>query len=124
MKIDKDYKGLIDEGYRYKIEGDIKTTENLVIDLDKGLFVTGYIQAGGYIYSGKSIQAGGSIKAGWYIKANGSIKAKGNIKSYGVVNHGILKELGLPEESDDKTEDKTEDAMKLLKEKGYRIIKV
>jgi len=138
MRIDKDYKGLIDEGYRYKIEGDIITTESLVIDLNKGLYVTGCIEADGDIKSGWSIEAGwfikaggsiesggyiysvGSIKASWSIKANGSIEADVDIKAGGVVNHGILKELGLPEESDDKTEE----AMKLLKEKGYRIVKV
>ena len=94
MRIDKDYKGLIDEGYRYKIEGDIKTTENLVIDLDKGLFVTGYIQAGGYIYSGKSIQAGGSIKAGWYIRAGESIYSGGYIEAGESIYSGGIIESG------------------------------
>ena len=46
MIIDKNYKGLIDEGYRYKIEGDIETTEFLKINLDKGLYVTGSFKAG------------------------------------------------------------------------------
>ena len=81
MVINKKYKGLIDEGWRYKIEGDIETTEELEIDLDKGLYVSGsiktgeYIKAGGFIEAGEYIKAGGFIEAGWFIKAGGSIEA-------------------------------------------------
>ena len=57
MVIDKKFKGLVKEDYRYVFNGDIETTENLEIDLDMRLFVTG------------SIEAGGSIKAGWSIEA-------------------------------------------------------
>jgi hypothetical protein len=88
MVINKKYKGLIDEGYRYKIEGDIETTEGLETDLDKGLYVTGYIKAGGYI------EAGGSIEAGWYIEAGGSIKAGRYIKAGGLIEAGGSIEAG------------------------------
>ena len=37
----------------------------------------------------------------------------------GAVGYGILKETGLEPEDDDRTEE----AMKLLREKGYKIIK-
>ena len=54
MKILKTDKRLIDEGYRYKIEGDlISETFIDLTDLDKTFFVSGFIKAGG------SIEAGG-----------------------------------------------------------------
>ena len=74
MKILKTDKILIDEGYRYKIQGNlISESEIDLTDLDKPLYVIGYIEAG------KSIEAGGSIKAGGSIEAGGSIKAGGFI---------------------------------------------
>ena len=227
MKIDKNYKGLVKEDNRYVFNGNIMTTENLEIDLDMSLYVTGsikvadyiiagedieagefikagwsieagesikagefieagefikagwsikageYIKAGEFIKAGWSIEAGGSIKAGEFIEAGESIKAGGSIEAGesikaggssgivaglsitcknslsfglkafagicswrditdeektitcgklegGTVEYGILKETGLEEGEDD---DKTEEAMKLLKEKGYKIIK-
>ena len=57
MQITSKTKGVVDEGWRYKYEGDIETREGLEITLDKGLYVTG------------SIKAGESIKAGRYIRA-------------------------------------------------------
>jgi hypothetical protein len=217
MKIDKKFKGLVKEDFRYVFYGDIETTESLEIDLDMGLFVTGRIKAGESIKAGGSIEAGwsikagesieaggsiesgGSIKAGWSIQAGESIKAGGSIKagesieaggsieahwsiqagesikagesieaggSYGIVaglsitckttlsfglrlfagtcnwrkivnedktitcgklengtiEYGILKETGLKEKVEG--DDKTEEAMKLLKEQGYRIVKI
>ena len=171
MKITKDFEGLVKEDYRYVLNGDIKTTENLEIDLDMTLFVTGsieageYIKAGGYIEAGRSIEAGEYIEAGWYIEAGEFIKAGESIKagwSYGIIaglsitckgilsfglkafagicnwreisdedktitcgklesgtiEYGILRETGV-EESDDKTQE----AMRLLKEQGYKIIR-
>ena len=165
MVIDKKFKGLVKEDYRYVFNGNIEITENLEIDLDMGLFVTGYIEAGGSIEAGWYIEAGGYIKAGGYIEAGGSIKAGESIKaggSYGIVaglsitckgtlsfglkafagvysrrevineektitcgklesgtiEYGILRETGV-EESDDKTQE----AMRLLKEKGYKIVR-
>ena len=108
----------------------------------------GSIKASGSIKADGSIKAGGSIEAGGYygIVAGLSIVCKGTLsfglKIYagicswreiseeektvtcgkfngGVVEYGILKETGLEEEKDDKTEE----AMKLLKERGYKIVK-
>jgi len=195
MKIDKNYKGLVKEDNRYVFNGNIMTTENLEIDLDMSLYVTGsikvadyiiagedieageYIKAGLFIKAGEdikagwsieaggSIEAGESIKAGWSIEAGGSIEAGESIKAGGssgivaglsitcknslsfglkafagicswrditdeektitcgkleggTVEYGILRETGV-EESDDKTQE----AMRLLKEQGYKIIR-
>ena len=90
MVIDKKFKGLVKEDFRYVFNGDIETTEFLEVDLDMGLFVTGsieageyinagwYVDAGEYIKAGEFIEAGGSIDAGEYIKAGGSIEAGGS----------------------------------------------
>ena len=171
MKIDKNYKGLVKEDNRYVFNGNIMTTENLEIDLDMSLYVTGSIkvadyiiagediEAGEYIKAGLFIKAGEDIKAGWSIEAGGSIKAGGSsgivaglsitcknslsfgLKAFagicswrditdeektitcgklegGTVEYGILRETGV-EESDDKTQE----AMRLLKEQGYKIIR-
>ena len=67
MEITKDFEGLVKEDYRYVLNGDIKTTENLEIDLDMTLFVTGSIEAGWSIKAGWSIEAGEFIEAGEYI---------------------------------------------------------
>ena len=40
MEITKEFKGLIDEGYRYKIEGNLISIESLIINLDKPLHVS------------------------------------------------------------------------------------
>ena len=185
MKIDKNYKGLVKEDNRYVFNGNIMTTENLEIDLDMSLYVTGSIKVADYIIAGEDIEAGEFIKAGWSIEAGGSIKAGGSIEAGesikaggsieagesikaggssgivaglsitcknslsfglkafagicswrditdeektitcgklegGTVEYGILKETGLEEGEDD---DKTEEAMKLLREKGYKIVK-
>ena len=211
MKIDKNYKGLVKEDNRYVFNGNIMTTENLEIDLDMSLYVTGSIKVADYIIAGEDIEAGEYIKAGWFIKAGGAIIAGGYIKAgeyikaglfikagedikageyikagwhiraggaiiadgsiktgggYGIVaglsitckttlssgsrlfagtccwkeirdedktvtcgklengtiEYGILVETGLEEEI--KSGDKAEEAVKLLKEKGYRIVKI
>lgn len=88
MVIDKKFKGLVEEDFRYVFYGDIETTEDLEIDLDMGLFVTGYIKSGGYIESGWSIKAGESIEAGEYIKSGESIEADEYIKSGGSIEAG------------------------------------
>ena len=183
MKIDKNYKGLVKEDNRYVFNGNIMTTENLEIDLDMSLYVTGSIKVADYIIAGEDIEAGEFIKAGWSIEAGGSIKAGGSIEAGesikaggsieagesikaggssgivaglsitcknslsfglkafagicswrditdeektitcgklegGTVEYGILRETGV-EESDDKTQE----AMRLLKEQGYKIIR-
>ena len=75
MKINKNYKGLKNVGWRYEIDGYIATDESLEIDLDMGLFVSGFIKAGEYIEAGGYVKAGEFIEAGWSIKAGGSIEA-------------------------------------------------
>ena len=72
MLIDKNFKGLVNVGWRSEYQGNIETTESLEVNLDMGLFVTQYIEACGSIYAGGPIKAGESIKAGEYIKAGGS----------------------------------------------------
>jgi len=44
MKITKDY-GLLDEGYRYRINGDLISETSIKIELDKPLFVSGFIKS-------------------------------------------------------------------------------
>ena len=156
MKIDKKFKGLVNEGWRYRFDDDIETTESLEIDLDMGLFITGSIEAGGSIKAGEFIEAGGSIEAGESIEAGGSygivaglsITCKTTLSFglrlfagtcnwrdindeektvtcgkllNGIIEYGILVETGLEEEVE--SDDKTEEAVELLKSKGYKIIK-
>jgi len=101
MKILKTDTRLIDEGYRYKIEGDL-ISEGFIdlMDLDKPLYVTGSIQAdgsikaGGFIEAGEYIQAGGSIKAGGSIQVGRSIEAGGSIKAGRYIKAGGFIEAG------------------------------
>jgi hypothetical protein len=95
MKILKTDKRLIDEGHRYKIEGDlISATFIDLADLDKDIYVTGYIKAEGYIKAGGSIEAGWSIEAEGYIKAGGYIEAGEYIKAEGYIKAGEYIEAG------------------------------
>ena len=95
MKILKTDKRLIDEGYRYKIEGDLISEGNInLTDLDKSLYVTGSIKAGRYIEAGKTIKAGGSIKAGLSIKAGRYIEAGLSIKAGGSIEAGLSIKAG------------------------------
>ena len=108
MIIDKEFKGLADEGYRYRYDGGIVSAGSIEIKLDKGLYVTGsikagrsikadqsikacrFIEAGEYITAGRFIEAGGSIKAGWSIEAGRSIKAGRYIEAgQSIVSQGI-----------------------------------
>ena len=93
MVIDKKFKGLVKEDFRYVFYGNIETTEDLEIDLDMGLFVTGSIEAGWYIKADESIEAGRYIKAGWSIDAGESIKAGGYIEAGG--SSGIVAGLSI-----------------------------
>ena len=126
MEIDKDFKGLKNVGWRYEYDGDIKTDESLVIDLDMGLYVSGSIKAGGYIEAGEDY----GISAGLYITCKGVLKfglkcfagvctwrkitneektiTCGKLEG-GVIGHGILKEIG--------------EAIELLKLNGYKLTK-
>lgn len=70
--IDKDYPGLIDDGWRYRIIGNLSAE---IIQIDVPLFVTGSIKAGEWIKAGESIEACGWINSGRSIKAGGSINA-------------------------------------------------
>jgi len=88
MKIDKEFKGLVKEDFRYVFNGDIETAECLEVDLDMELFVTGSIKAGGYIKASKSIEAGGYIEANWSIEAGGFIKAGWSIEAGGFIKAG------------------------------------
>jgi len=93
MRIDKKFKGLERLGNGdYFLKGEIKTNEELIIELDdilkveKGVYAKrieinttliagGGIKAGLGIKAGWGIEAGLGIKAGWGIEAGGEIKA-------------------------------------------------
>ena len=94
MKITKKTKGIIDEGWRYKYEGDLISDEEIEIDLDKGLYVTGSIGAGNSIKAGNSIDAGNSIEAGDWIKAGDWIEAGNSIKAGDSIEAGNSIEAG------------------------------
>ena len=81
MKITKETKGIRKEDFRYVYEGDLVSGGNLEIDLDRGLYVTGSIEAKNWIEAGDSIEAGGLIDAGDWITVGGSIDAGGLIKA-------------------------------------------
>jgi len=129
MVIDKKFKGLKDEGWRYVFNGDIDTEESLEIKLDKYLYVSGSIEAGRYIKSGGYIEAGRYIKAddesgivaGLYIKCKTTLifglKCFAGICGWreidnsektvtcgkfegGTLEYGILNEIGLPKETE------------------------
>ena len=94
MKIDKEFKGLVKEDFRYVFNGDIETAECLEVDLDMELFVTGSIEAGGSIIASWSIEAGGYIEANWSIEAGGFIKAGWYIEAGGFIKAGWYIEAG------------------------------
>ena len=136
------------DDYGYHIEGNAEF--NYSADFQGRLFVDGYlsIKAGWSIEAWGSIKAGGSIEAGesYGMSAGLSITAKGTIsfglKAFagictwrtitddektitcskliggGVVEYGILVETGEPE-----LDDKTREAMEVLKKAGYKIVK-
>ena len=132
MKIDKKFKGLVNEGWRYRFDDDIETTESLEIDLDMGLFITGSIEAGGSygVVAGLSITCKTTLSFGLRLFAgtcnwrdiNDEEKTVtcGKLLN-GIIEYGILVETGLEEEVE--SDDKTEEAVELLKSKGYKIIK-
>lgn len=91
MKILKTDERLIDEGYCYKIEGDLISDKEIdLMDLDKPIYVTGYIEAGWSIEAGRSIKASEYIKARGYINAGGYIKAREYIKAGKYIKAGMF----------------------------------
>ena len=135
------------ENYGYHIKGNAEFnysaefTGRLLVDGYLSIEAGGSIKAGGYIEAGGSIEAGDSygISAGLSITAKGTISfglnAYAGIKTWdiaakeektitcskllkGNVEYGILKETGEPE-----LDDKTQEAIKVLKEAGYKIVK-
>jgi hypothetical protein len=46
LVITKGYQGLVDDGYRYRLDGNLISDTNIDIQLDKGLYVQGFIKAG------------------------------------------------------------------------------
>ena len=74
MIITESYEGLEKEGSYYKLNGDLITDEDLIINVP--LICTGMIKSGKSIKAGWSIKAGESIKAGWSITAGESIEAE------------------------------------------------
>ena len=81
LVITKDYQGIVDDGYRYKLNGNLISATSIDIQLDKGLYVQGFIEAGGSIKAGGSIEAGEGILAQLAITCNGTLKAKLGIYS-------------------------------------------
>ena len=134
MKITKKTKGIIDEGWRYKYEGDLISDEEIEIDLDKGLYVTGSIGAGNSIKAGNSIDAGNSIEAGDWIKAGdyNGISAGLYITCKGTLSFGLNAYAGIKTWGEATEEEKTITCGKLLKgnieygilkETGIEVIK-
>jgi len=74
MKITAKTKGIKKEDWRYFWEGDLISDEEIIIDLDMGLFVSGGIEAGKWIEAGEWIKAGGGIEAGLSITCKGVLK--------------------------------------------------
>ncbi|MCK5610516.1 hypothetical protein KAR91_52065 [Candidatus Pacearchaeota archaeon] len=62
LTVTKDYKGIIDEGWRYKIEGSLVAEGHLEFKLNKPVYVTGGIEAGCGIEAGLSITCSGLDK--------------------------------------------------------------
>jgi len=76
MKITKDYKGLErQENGDYILIGDLISDENIEIDLDDWLRVTGRIESKKTIITKKTLVSGCDIKAGCGIEAGCGIKA-------------------------------------------------
>lgn len=133
------------------IDGDLELTDDLTvekwIEVSGSIYCNDYsIKAGGFIETGDSIKAGSAIDADFGILAQTWINCKTTLKANykifagiktwsaeildeektiicgkligGTIEYGILKETGL-----DEIDDKTEEAIKLLEDKGYRIIK-
>ena len=86
--IDKNYEGLVENKFNYKLNESVQCEGNLKIVLDKFLIVDGYIEARGSIKASRSIKADESIKAGGSIKADESIEAGGSIKAGGFIEAG------------------------------------
>ena len=142
------YKGDIDFSNYYDNDFNVEIEANLGWVSFLALRVKGYIQAltGTGIKAGEGIEAGWGIEAGEGIEAGLSIKCKAKLSfkyrlfagtatfrdmgceekeiecgklEGGTVCYGTVKELGLPEEKDDVTQE----AIKLLKSKGFKIVK-
>ena len=79
--IDENYPGLIVEGWRFRLSGEIETAGSLIVRLAKGLVVEKNIEARGRIEAGWRIKAGAGIEAGGSIEAGGRIKAGGRIEA-------------------------------------------
>ena len=76
MKITKDFAGLVrEENGDYILNDDLVCDENIEIELDDWLVVTGHIKAKGSIIANKTVKAGEGIEAGWGIKAGLGIEA-------------------------------------------------
>ena len=97
LVITKDYQGIVDDGYRYKLNGNLISATSIDIQLDKGLYVQGFIEADGSINAGGYIDAGGYIEAGWSINAGGYIEAGWSINADGSIaaGEGILAQLAI-----------------------------
>lgn len=80
MKITKNYPNLtqVNTG-EYILDGDLITMQNIKIDLDDCLIVTGDIQTERGIQAKYGITAWGDITAGWGIEAGWIVKARGSI---------------------------------------------
>jgi len=82
MKITKDYKGLErQENGDYILIGDLISDENIEIDLDDWLRVTGRIESKKTIITKKTLVSGCDIKAGCGIEAGCGIKAGDGIEA-------------------------------------------
>lgn len=79
MILNKDYSELIADKNFYRIDNDLDIWEDIIIELDKPLYVRGYLKALWNLESKNTIKSGNYIEAGRKIKVNGSIIASNYI---------------------------------------------
>jgi len=106
MIVNKDYKGLKNVGWRYELKGDLISDEDIKIELDMNLYVSGSteagwgitagcgIEAGWGITAGDGIEAGCGIEAGWGITAGDGIEAGWGITAGDGITAGCGIEAG------------------------------
>lgn len=109
MKIDKNYKGLKNVGWRYEYEGDIVTEKALEVDLGMRLYVSGSIEAGesSGISAGLQITCNGVLSFGlkcfagvctWREITDAERTITCGKLEGGTIEYGILVETGLENE--------------------------
>lgn len=81
MILNKDYPELKDDKDFYSIINDLDISEDIIIELDKPLYIKGFVKALWDLESQNTIKSGNFIEVGRKIKVNGSIIASNYIKA-------------------------------------------